>query len=72
MALLSEFSTEWVGLNHPESGGFGLDRKEVGEFQVGENTIKRRKHVESNLGTRRKVTEGFLLRVVGIGKGGRT
>lgn len=53
--------------NSPPSGwdcttlkveGFGLDREEEEEFQVGENIIKGGKHREGNLGTGREVTEG--------------
>lgn len=34
MALLEEFSPDWVGLKYPESrGGFGLGRKEGEAFR---------------------------------------
>lgn len=51
MALLEEFSPDWVGLKYPESrGGFGLGRKEGEAFQVGENISKREKQMEHNWG----------------------
>lgn len=53
MALLAEFSTNWVGLNHLESEGFGLSRKEEEAFQVGKkkNASERRNHVAHNVET---------------------
>lgn len=60
MALLAEFSTDSLRLNHPERGeGFGLGRKDGEAFQVGENISKRGKQMEHNLGIRRGVAEGF-------------
>lgn len=55
MALLEEFSTDWVGLKYLEGReGFGLGRKE------GANIPDRReKQMEHNWGARWEVAAGF-------------